>query len=42
MGGRMANPTFGGRVEELSILEAAQMRAANGEPAVVLVRSGGI
>jgi predicted ATPase/DNA-binding CsgD family transcriptional regulator len=37
MGGRVASPTFVGRVEELSILEAAQMRAANGEPAVVLV-----
>jgi DNA-binding CsgD family transcriptional regulator/tetratricopeptide (TPR) repeat protein len=37
MGGRVASPTFVGRVEELEILEAAQMRAANGEPAVVLV-----
>jgi DNA-binding CsgD family transcriptional regulator/tetratricopeptide (TPR) repeat protein len=37
MGGRVASPTFVGRVEELSVLEAAQGRAANGEPAVVLV-----
>jgi DNA-binding CsgD family transcriptional regulator/tetratricopeptide (TPR) repeat protein len=37
MGGRVASPTFVGRVEELSLLEAAQMRAADGEPAVVLV-----
>jgi predicted ATPase len=37
MGGRMASPTFIGRVEELQVLEAARRRAANGEPAVVLV-----
>jgi hypothetical protein len=37
MGGRVASPTFVGRAEELSLLEAAQMRAADGEPAVVLV-----
>src|SRR6266545_4704297 len=37
MGGRVASPTFVGRVEELGVLEAAQERAANGEPAVVLV-----
>jgi predicted ATPase len=37
MGGRVASPTLVGRVEELSVLEAAQGRAANGEPAVVLV-----
>jgi DNA-binding CsgD family transcriptional regulator len=37
MVGRVASPTFVGRVEELSILEAAQMRAAIGEPAVVLM-----
>jgi DNA-binding CsgD family transcriptional regulator/tetratricopeptide (TPR) repeat protein len=37
MGGRMASPTFVGRVEELQILEAARRRAADGEPAVVLV-----
>jgi DNA-binding CsgD family transcriptional regulator/tetratricopeptide (TPR) repeat protein len=37
MGGRMASSTFVGRVEELGVLEAAQGRAANGEPAVVLV-----
>jgi DNA-binding CsgD family transcriptional regulator len=37
MGGRVASPTFVGRVEELGVLEAAQGRAANGEPAVVLV-----
>jgi hypothetical protein len=33
----MASPTFVGRVEELQTLEAARRRAANGEPAVVLV-----
>jgi DNA-binding CsgD family transcriptional regulator len=37
MGGRMASPTFVGRVEELQVLEAARRRAANGDPAVVLV-----
>jgi DNA-binding CsgD family transcriptional regulator len=37
MGGRVASPTLVGRVEELGVLEAAQGRAANGEPAVVLV-----
>jgi DNA-binding CsgD family transcriptional regulator/tetratricopeptide (TPR) repeat protein len=37
MGGRVVSPTFVGRVEELSLLEAAQGRATNGEPAVVLV-----
>jgi DNA-binding CsgD family transcriptional regulator/tetratricopeptide (TPR) repeat protein len=33
----MASPSFVGRVEELQVLEAARQRAANGEPAVVLV-----
>jgi DNA-binding CsgD family transcriptional regulator/tetratricopeptide (TPR) repeat protein len=37
MGGRVACPTFVGRVEELQVLEAARRRAADGEPAVVLV-----
>jgi DNA-binding CsgD family transcriptional regulator/tetratricopeptide (TPR) repeat protein len=37
MGGRMASPTFVGRVEELQVLEAARRRAATTEPAVVLV-----
>jgi predicted ATPase len=37
MGGRVASRTFVGRVEELELLEAARVRAANGEPAVVLV-----
>jgi DNA-binding CsgD family transcriptional regulator len=37
MGGRVASPTLVGRVEELGVLEAARGRAANGEPAVVLV-----
>jgi DNA-binding CsgD family transcriptional regulator/tetratricopeptide (TPR) repeat protein len=37
MGGRVASPTFVGRVEELQALEAAGGRAADGEPAVVLV-----
>jgi AAA ATPase domain len=37
MGGRVASPTFVGRVEELQTLEAARGRAADGEPAVVLV-----
>ena len=33
----MASPTFVGRLEELQSLEAARVRAADGEPAVVLV-----
>jgi AAA ATPase domain len=37
MGGRVASPTFVGRVEELQLLEVARGRAATGEPAVVLV-----
>jgi AAA ATPase domain len=37
MGGRVASPTLVGRVEELETLEAARRRAADGEPAVVLV-----
>jgi predicted ATPase len=37
MGGRVASPTLVGRIEELELLEAASRRAANGEPAVVLV-----
>jgi DNA-binding CsgD family transcriptional regulator len=37
MGGRVASPTLVGRVEELQTLEAARGRAADGEPAVVLV-----
>jgi predicted ATPase len=37
MGGRVASPTLVGRLEELQALEAARGRAANGEPAVVLV-----
>jgi 2-phosphoglycerate kinase len=37
MGGRVASPTFVGRVEELQVLEAARSRAVDGEPAVVLV-----
>ena len=37
MGGRVASPTFVGRIEELQTLEAARGRAADGEPAVVLV-----
>jgi predicted ATPase len=37
MGGRVASPTFVGRVEELQILEAARKRAADADPAVVLV-----
>src|SRR5215212_947443 len=37
MGGRVASRTFVGRVEELELLEAARQRAANGEPAVVLL-----
>jgi predicted ATPase/DNA-binding CsgD family transcriptional regulator len=37
MGGRVASPTFVGRIEELQTLEAARRRAADGEPAVVLV-----
>ena len=37
MGGRVASPAFVGRIEELQTLEAARKRAADGEPAVVLV-----
>jgi tetratricopeptide (TPR) repeat protein len=37
MGGRVSSPTLVGRVEELQALEAAWGRAANGEPAVVLL-----
>jgi hypothetical protein len=37
MDGRVASPTFVGRVEELQALEAARRRAATTEPAVVLV-----
>jgi predicted ATPase len=37
MGGRVASPTFVGRLEELQALEAAWRRAATSEPAVVLV-----
>jgi len=37
MGGRVASPALVGRVKELQALEAAWGRAANGEPAVVLV-----
>jgi DNA-binding CsgD family transcriptional regulator len=37
MGGRVASPIFVGRIEELELLEAARVRAADGEPAVVLV-----
>jgi predicted ATPase len=37
MGGRVASPTFVGRVEELHVLEAALGRSAISEPAVVLV-----
>jgi predicted ATPase len=37
MGGRVQSPTLVGRVEELQVLEAARRRAADGEPAVVLV-----
>jgi DNA-binding CsgD family transcriptional regulator/tetratricopeptide (TPR) repeat protein len=37
MGGRVASPTFVGRVEELQILGSALVRAATTEPAVVLV-----
>jgi predicted ATPase len=37
MGGRVASPTPVGRIEELELLEAARVRAADGEPAVVLV-----
>jgi hypothetical protein len=41
MGGRVQSPTFVGRVEELELLEAARRRAADGEPAVVLVGGRG-
>jgi DNA-binding CsgD family transcriptional regulator/tetratricopeptide (TPR) repeat protein len=37
MGGRVQSPAFVGRGEELQLLEAARRRAADGEPAVVLV-----
>jgi DNA-binding CsgD family transcriptional regulator/tetratricopeptide (TPR) repeat protein len=37
MGGRAHSPTFVGRIEELHALEAALKRAADAEPAVVLV-----
>jgi DNA-binding CsgD family transcriptional regulator/tetratricopeptide (TPR) repeat protein len=37
MGGRVASPTLVGRIEELELLEAARVRAADGDPAVVLV-----
>jgi predicted ATPase len=37
MGGRMASPTFIGRIKELELLEATRRRAADAEPAVVLV-----
>jgi DNA-binding CsgD family transcriptional regulator/tetratricopeptide (TPR) repeat protein len=37
MGGRVASPTFVGRIEELDLLEAARRRAADAEPVVVLV-----
>jgi DNA-binding CsgD family transcriptional regulator/tetratricopeptide (TPR) repeat protein len=37
MGGRVVSPTLVGRLEELQALEAAEGRAADGEPAVVLV-----
>ena len=37
MGGRVASPTFVGRVEELQILEAARKRVADADPAIVLV-----
>jgi hypothetical protein len=37
MGGRVASPTFVGRVEELQALGAARRRAVDGEPGVVLV-----
>ena len=37
IGGRVQSPTFVGRVEELQTLEAAQKRAADADPAVVLV-----
>jgi DNA-binding CsgD family transcriptional regulator len=37
MGGRVSSPTFVGRVEELRLLQAARVRAANSEPTVVLL-----
>ena len=37
MGGRVASLTFVGRVEELQVLEAARKRAADAQPAIVLV-----
>jgi DNA-binding CsgD family transcriptional regulator/tetratricopeptide (TPR) repeat protein len=41
MGGRVASPTFVGRIEELQTLEAARRRAADGDPTVVLVGGEG-
>src|SRR4029450_3728385 len=40
MGGRIASPTLIGRIEELQTLEAARVRAANGEPTVGLPADG--
>jgi class 3 adenylate cyclase/DNA-binding CsgD family transcriptional regulator len=40
MGGRVASPTFVGRIEELQTLEAARRRAADGEPAAVVLVGG--
>jgi len=37
MGDRVQSPTLVGRVEELELLEAARVRAADADPAVVLV-----
>jgi DNA-binding CsgD family transcriptional regulator/tetratricopeptide (TPR) repeat protein len=37
MGDRVQSPTLVGRIEELQVLEAARRRAADGDPAVVLV-----
>jgi DNA-binding CsgD family transcriptional regulator len=37
MGGRVQSPTFVGRIEELQTLDAALKRAADADPAVVLV-----
>jgi tetratricopeptide (TPR) repeat protein len=37
MGDRVRSPTLVGRIEELQVLEAARRRAADGDPAVVLV-----
>jgi DNA-binding CsgD family transcriptional regulator/tetratricopeptide (TPR) repeat protein len=41
MGGRVASPAFVGRIEELQTLEAAGRRAADADPAVVLVGGEG-